>query len=194
MSQAVLHELKVISASRSRYKPGWDKRAVDVRASLLPTEYTNKAKASDRRQNGTNEGEIGPVQQKLISLGDIRGLVFGNFGELSEDGHSLIAAMADSRARVACSARGNNSFIKDEDCHHSNIMSGIRRKISVAAVKAQAFSLLGRLQQLGPGMRSAAGRRREAAEAERQWILEERAHQISRRSGRNVFRTGFAKF
>ena len=102
--QAVLHELKVISASRSRYKPSWKTRAVDVRSSKLQSEYNDKASATDRRHNGTREGEVGPVQQKLISLGDVRGIVFGNFGEVSEDGHTLISALADSRVRAAVSA------------------------------------------------------------------------------------------
>jgi len=39
----VLHELKVISCSKTRYKPTWDKRAVDVRADNLNHEYIMNA-------------------------------------------------------------------------------------------------------------------------------------------------------
>ena len=46
----VLHELKVISCNSTRYKPSWQKRAVDVRALKLPTEYLGKARTADRRQ------------------------------------------------------------------------------------------------------------------------------------------------
>ena len=93
---AILHELKVISCSRSRYKPGHTKKSVDMRAGLLQNEYLKKSRKADRRQ-GVLEGQVGRVESKLVSLGELRGLVVGNFGELSEDFHSLINAMATSR-------------------------------------------------------------------------------------------------
>ena len=49
-SSSVLHELKIISSSRSRYRPTCEKRAVDVRAGQLHGEYLMKARAADRRQ------------------------------------------------------------------------------------------------------------------------------------------------
>ena len=70
-SSAVLHELKVISSSRTRYKPSWEKRAVDVRSDQLNGEYLAKARAADRRQ-GVREGEVGRVEAKLVSLGPAR--------------------------------------------------------------------------------------------------------------------------
>ena len=51
----VLHELKIISCNSTRYKPSWEKRAVDVRALQLPGEYLNKARAAYRRQ-GIQQG------------------------------------------------------------------------------------------------------------------------------------------
>ena len=192
-NRLVLHELKVISASQSRYKPSWEQRAVDVRAGRLQAEYVGKARVSDTRHHGTGEGEVGPVQQKLLSLGDVRGLVFGNFGEASQDCHTLVAAMTDSRIRVAGPVRGIQPSMRGEEYDRSSVISSIRRRLSVAAVKAQAFSLLGRLDTLGPGQSAAAGRRRTAAETDRLWRLEEAATKISRRQGRNINRTGFAK-
>ena len=44
-------------------------------------EYLGKAWAADRRQ-GVQEGEVGRVEQKLISLGPIQGIVSGKFGEV----------------------------------------------------------------------------------------------------------------
>ena len=43
----------------------------------------------------------------------------------------------------------------------------IRRRLGVAAIKAQCLFFLGRLDGMGPGCVSAAGRRRRAAEQER---------------------------
>ena len=44
----------------------------------------------------------------------------------------------------------------------SLVVGQIRRRLSVAAVKAQCSSLLGRLEVIGPGMKEAAGRRARA--------------------------------
>ncbi len=46
------------------------------------------------------EGEVGRVERKLVELGEIKGLVCGNFGEVSEATHELPATMATSRVRV----------------------------------------------------------------------------------------------
>ena len=86
----------MISSNRTRYSPAAEKRAVDIRADLLNQEYISKARVADRRQ-GVPEGEGGRVEAKLVSLGKVRGLVAGQFGEVSEDTHLLVSAMATSR-------------------------------------------------------------------------------------------------
>ena len=86
----VLHKLKVISCSNTRYKPTWTDRAVDRRAGLLQEEYLHKARSADRKYNGVQEGEVGPTERKLIQLGEVRGVVAGNWGEVSEATHALI--------------------------------------------------------------------------------------------------------
>ena len=108
-SSPVLHELKVISSSRTWYKPNQAKRAVDGRADLLQGEYERKARAADRRQ-GVPKGAVGRVEEKLVSLGKIAGIVLGNFGEVSQATHSLLAALASSRVRVAGVTRGERSY------------------------------------------------------------------------------------
>ena len=83
----VLHEVKIISCSKTRYKPNSPKRAGDTRADLLPQEYLNKARAADQKYNDVQPGTVGPVERKLLELGEVRGIVSGNFGEVSEDTH-----------------------------------------------------------------------------------------------------------
>ena len=83
--------------------------------------------------------------------------------------------------------------LRSEEAERSMAILSIRRRLGVATVKAQASSLLGRLQMISPGTSAAVGRRRQAQELERQWTREERASELARRQGFRVFRTGFAK-
>ena len=191
-STPVLHEIKVISCSRTRYKPGANRRAVDIRASTLPAEYLAKARAADRRQ-GVPAGEVGRVEAKLARLGTVRGLVVGNWGEVSEDTHVLLDAMASSRVRVAGPSQGRRGVLRSEAGEKAIAISGLRRRVSVMAVRGQASSLLGRLETLGPGGAAARGRRDQAAELERRWRQETAAHALATRQGFRALRRGFAK-
>ena len=95
----VLHELKVISCNKTRYRPGWKERDVERRAAALQQEYLDKARKADRRYNGVLPGVEGPVEHRLLGLGEVRGVVTGNFGEVSGATHLLQAHLATCRAR-----------------------------------------------------------------------------------------------
>ena len=144
--------------------------------------------------NGTEEGQVGRVENKLIELGEVQGLVAGNWGEVSEPFHALIAALATSRVRVgrltSNRARGR---LRSEEAERSIAISSIRRRLGVATVRAKANSLLGRLQMVCPGTSAAVGRRRHAMELERQWAREEKASALAAKQGFRALRTGFAK-
>ena len=187
----VLHEVKVISCNKTRYKPNSKKRAVDARAGILQEDYLSKARKADRVHNRIPEGTIGPVERKLVELGEVRGIVAGNFGEVSEDTHTLLAALATCRVRVAGVSMGRRGRMRTEEGERSMAISGLRRRLGVQTVRCQTLSLLGRLEVLGPG--AAAGRRWQAAELERCWRNEERAHSLARVQGWNLYHTGFAK-
>ena len=188
-----MHEVKVISCSKTRYKPNSQKRAVDARADLLPQEYLTKAKEADRKYNQIPVDEVGPVQRKLLELGEVKGIVAGNFGEVSEDTHALVAALATCRVRVAGVSRGRKGLMRTEEGERSLAISALRRRLGVQAVRCQAHSLLGRLESLGPGSAAAAGRRWQAKELERCWRREERAHTLATSQGWKAYRTGFGK-
>ena len=79
---------------------------MDDRADLLSQEYLNKAKEADRKHNQVPEDTVGPVQRKLLELGEVKGIVAGNFREVSEDTHALVAALATCRVQVAGVSRG----------------------------------------------------------------------------------------
>ena len=189
----VLHEVKIISCNKTRYNPNSPKRAVDARADLLPQEYLNKARAADQKYNNTERGTVGPVERKLLELGEVRGIVSGNFGEVSEDTHALLATLATYRVRVAGVTRGRKGHMRTEEGERSLAISSLRRRLGVLAVKCQTHSLLGRLETLGPGATAAAGRRWQAAELERCWRREERAHSLATAQAWRSYRTGFGQ-
>ena len=91
----------------------------------------------------------------------VNGLVFGNFGECSEAAHALMSAMATSRVRVSGPQVGRNGVIRTEEGEKAVVMGYIQRRISVALVKGQCFSLLGRLEALGPMATAERGRKKE---------------------------------
>ena len=62
----VLHELKCISSSQSRYKPSWEVRGVDKRAEQLHQEYVAKARKADQDHGGVVPGITGGVESKLM--------------------------------------------------------------------------------------------------------------------------------
>ena len=65
-------------------------RAVQRRANGLTGHYMTKAIGVDQNYGGVMPGEVGRVQRKLETFGEVRGLVFGAFGEVSEGVHELV--------------------------------------------------------------------------------------------------------
>ena len=185
--------MKVISSNQTRYKPSWKDRGVDKRAAQLHGEYVGKARDADQQHGGAQAGQIGRVEAKLLSFPEVEGIVFGNWGEASEATHRLVDALATSRARVAEPQTSRRGDRLTEEGVRALAVGYIRRRLSVAAVKAQSFSLLGRLEGLGPGSVTAAGRRRRALEQERLWARERRGDAIAARQGFNIIRRGFAR-
>ena len=54
------------------------------RARVLTEEYAKKASDVDRVYGGVAEGTVGRVQRKLVDFGEVRGLVFGAFGQVHQ--------------------------------------------------------------------------------------------------------------
>ena len=119
--------------------------------------------------------------------------MLGKFGECSEDTHSLMSAMADSRVRVAGPQGSRKGVMRCEEGEKALVVAYIRRLVSVASVKAQCYFLLGRLEAVGPGAAAARGRRNHALELEGRYRRATQASILSERQGFNVHRAGFAK-
>ena len=174
-----LHELKLISSSKTRYLPhrqGQEaQRAVNKRSGELNSEYIGKARSTDQKYCGTEIGTIGPVETKLGSLGEVRGLVVGAFGEGSEHLHELIHHLAKSRVQIAGPQKGRRGQVRSEEAELAITTSFLRRTLSLVGVRAHARLLLGRLEVIGPGAAAAAGRRNLALQMERTWANQRRA-------------------
>ena len=109
VASPVFHEFKSISCSKTRYKPTSGAGAVDARADKLQQEYIMKAHNAYWKYNRVMVGEVGRVERKLVELGEIKGLVCGNFGEVSKATHQLLAIMATSSVRVTGPMVGKRS-------------------------------------------------------------------------------------
>ena len=88
---------------------------MDKRASELHNEYVLKARNTDQQYCGTAPGTTGPVETKLGTLGEVKGVVVGAFGEGSDDLHSLIHHLAISRVRVAGPQKGRRGQMRTEE-------------------------------------------------------------------------------
>ena len=192
-----LHEIKVISRSKTRYSPhrqGQEAtRAVDLRSSQLHQEYVSKARMTDRQYCGSPPDTTGPVESKLATLGHVKGIVVGAFGEGSQPLHDLIHHLAISRVRIAGPQIGRRGQLRSEQAEIAITTSFLRRSLSVCGVKGQASTLLGRLEVLGPGTTMAVRRRNASLHLERRWAELRRAHALSVQQGRSILRKGHFK-
>ena len=148
-TKEALAELKVNNCCPSRYTPsGPNVKAVNRRAQLLPGEYIKKAKDIDQKIINTPAGERGQVERRLDEFGNLKGLVFGAFGEASDDVHDMIDTLAESRLRFQVLSEGREGGGSDNE--KGIIVNQIRRTLSMSVMKAQVGCLSGKIQQAGP--------------------------------------------
>ena len=71
-------------------------RAVERRAGQLMNEYRAKAERMDELL-----GQDGRIRQQLDQYGDLITIVVGKYNELSEGGHKILEAVAESKVAIA---------------------------------------------------------------------------------------------
>ena len=110
----------------------------------------------------------------------------GPWGECSNDLHSLVKLLGESKAAARARSRGRQT----SDRELGALIAQIRKYLSVAFTRAQSLCLVNRLRFLGEGARAAAGRRArdQLGEAMRQRDLQ--AHYQAHVRGRGLSRVG----
>ena len=168
------YELKVMGAGPTNYPRGEARsrdKAADRRARGLPALYRAKLTCIDRQYYSTVEGEVGPCQERLESLGDLLQVVVGYWGEVSTDLDRIIRAVAEARVMFLAGETGRPIT----DAWMGKVLGQHRRSLSAAFVRAQSACLVSRMGHLGVGAREAAARRKVAVEQEVRLRREEEA-------------------
>ena len=162
-------ELK-FTCSEGHYKTGVMQRefqrAVDRRAGQLMNEYRAKAERMDEML-----GQERRIRHQLDQYGDLITIVVGKFNELSERGHKLLEAIAESR--VAMTARRAGEARQVRSVEKGVVTGELRRQLSVVNVRASMACLLDRLEQAVEGGRLVT-RRQEGILWEEERMREER--------------------
>ena len=157
-----------------------------MRAKGLPKIYLDKAKNIDRKYCGTPEDQEGPIEQSLKSFGELQCLVAGQYGEVSQHYHDLLAKLAKTKAAQFSLTHGR-VFTNSEQ---GLLLHQLRRRLSVTIIRAQSSCLLSRLGHFQPGARQAAKRRAITKQREEQLNQDQRAHFMAHIRGRRIHETG----
>ena len=164
-------------------------RGTDKRAGGLQQEYRSKAKKVDQEVLGLPEGQKGPVERRLDEFGELLGLCFGAWGEASEGVHKLVQTLAESRLKYQGLQRGRPG----SDQELGLLVGQVRRRLSLAVVKAQVDCLLSKLHQVGPGNTQLAKKRSWAIFEDQRMARERGAQWLRRVEGVHTLRKGFIK-
>ena len=84
------------------------------------------------------------MERRLDEFWNIKGLVFGAFGEASDDVHDLNDTLAESRLRFQVLSEGREGGGSDNE--KAMLFNQIRRTLSMSVIKSQVNCLLGKIQ------------------------------------------------
>ena len=97
-----LYDFKAINQCKPWYKPTQTEQCelVNKHAAEIPDEYIKKLREKDRRYHNTANGEVGPMEEALMSYDGCSGLIGGFYGEFSKDVDRLIKLAAQEGAEL----------------------------------------------------------------------------------------------
>ena len=179
-SSSQLAEIKSLSAGASWYQS--KQKTVDQRAKGLPKNYLDKAQKIDRKYCGTSPDNEGPLEQRLKEFGDLLCLVAGQYGEVSQHMHDLLAKLCKTKADHIAQVEGRHLSNSEQGL----LLHQMRRRLSVAIIKAQSSCLLSRLGHFSPGAKEAAKRRASAKHRDELNQQDQRAHFQAHIRGRRI--------
>jgi hypothetical protein len=146
-----LFDVKTLSAGGPNYHRRYRANggAVAERARQVPQQYETAARRLDLRHHGTIAPDTGPVLTALRGYPPVRGLVFGAYGEASQDVHALLKAAAVQGAKQRWSSMGARSCAEAE-----GIFSALlRRRWGIVSVREYARMRLARVCYVGSAPR-----------------------------------------
>ena len=152
-------------------------------------EYQGKANKVDQDLLGVTAGGKGPLEKRLDEFGNVIGLCFGAWGEASTDVHNLVQTLAEARLKFQGLKEGRPRSKQELGL----IVGQVRRRLSLAAVKAQVDCLLSRIHQVGPGNNQLAKKREWAVMEDRRMKRESSAQWLLQYEGTQTLRRGFIK-
>ena len=139
-----LYDFKAINQCKTRYKPTQTERCepVNKRAAEIPDEYIKKLREKDRRYHNTANGEVGPMEEALMSYDGCSGLVGGFYGEFSKDVDRLIKLAAQEGAELHAAKYG----LESSKQIRSVLANKIRTNWAMALARGNADVILSNLR------------------------------------------------
>ena len=117
-------------------------RSVERRAEAVHGEYVNKARRLDARHCGTVPGTApGPVEARLLGLGEVQPLVVGHYGEVS----AFVDELADLAAEFGSRKHWRAMRCRDPGTAKGIILQVLRRSWGMAAFRENARLVARRL-------------------------------------------------
>jgi hypothetical protein len=154
--RVLLFDVKTIHGGGGIYFTAWARDgqsgAVAQRAWDVDGEYRGHARKLDLDVNGGGTA----VRDRLQSFGRVRGLVFGQYGEWSEDVDSLLELAATASARRDWRMRGNRTMEESRGIY----IALFRRRLGCFVVREFARHRLRRLPFVGLTRDQVRARRR----------------------------------
>ena len=113
-------------------------------------------------------------------------LVAGQYGEVSQHYHDLLAKLAKTKADHMSQIQGRPL----SNSERGLLLHQLRRRLSITIIRAQSSCLLSRLGHFQPGAKEAAKRRALTKQREEQLNQDRRAHFHAHVRGRRIHETG----
>ena len=117
---------------------------------------------------------------------ELQCLVAGQYGEVSQHYHDLLAKLAKSKAAHFSLTHGRALSNSEQGL----LLHQLRRRLSVTIIRAQSLCSLSRLGHFQPGARQAAKRRAITKQREEQLNQNQRAHFSAHIRGRRIHESG----
>lgn len=145
-TRKLLFDIKTIYRGGCHYSGGpnntMQSGAVMGRAKKVNRDYLRSARRLDRRHSAAGTT---PIEDRLRSFTDVRGLVFGAYGEASRDVHLLLGVCATEIAKKCWREMG----ARTQDEARGFIIGQLRRRMGLITSEVMASHRLSRVPWIG---------------------------------------------